>query len=36
MTRMRTMALAHDDLVDRRGGFVANVGDLDWLTTALG
>ena len=26
-----TIALAHDDLVDRRDGLVANVGDLDWL-----
>src|SRR5262249_15422703 len=27
-----TIALAHNYLVDRRGGFVANVGDLDVLT----
>ena len=31
-----TIALAHDDLIDRRGGFVANVGDLDWLTQRCG
>ena len=28
---MLAIALAQDDLVDRRGWLIANVGDLDWL-----
>ena len=33
---MLAIALAQDDLVDRRGRFVANVGDLNWLTLRCG